>query len=170
VVHAHRVRAQGQRVRLPANLQLPDRAPCRVADAEQPPALALKLCAPNIKMPISSTKELEQSVDNFLSNDDKIRNLRKQINGLVSERNRYQDQIISHLQQTNANTIQIENTVLRKNKTENKSAITYDLFKQVIYDEVADPVLITKIIMNMDSKRKVKSYMNIKREFRPEQP
>jgi seryl-tRNA synthetase len=121
-------------------------------------------------MPISSTKELEQSVDNFLSNDDKIRNLRKQINGLVSERNRYQDQIISHLQQTNANTIQIENTVLRKNKTENKSAITYDLFKQVIYDEVADPVLITKIIMNMDSKRKVKSYMNIKREFRPEQP
>lgn len=110
---------------------------------------------------ISKTEAFKENVSSYIKLDDKIKELKKELNELNKQKSAHESLIIDYLEESGENIINIKGSKLRKNKSEMKGSCNFDIIKEAIDEECNDELVTNKILQNIDAKRQksVRTYL-----------
>lgn len=95
----------------------------------------------------------KETVSNYISLDDRIKELKKEISEINKQKKIKEEYIINYLEETGENIINLKGNKLRKNKSEMKGSCNFDIIKEAIEEECNDELITNKILQNIDDKR-----------------
>ena len=112
--------------------------------------------------------EFRDKVIAYVKADDKIREVQNALKEYRKAKKDAEESILRHLERLGENMINITGGKLRKNQYESKEALKSEYIKEAISDKIKDVVAVEEILQKMESKRKLKINVSIKRTFERE--
>ena len=112
--------------------------------------------------------EFRDKVIAYVKADDKIREVQNSLKEYRKAKKDAEECILRHLERLGENMINITGGKLRKNQYESKEALKSEYIKEAITDKIKDVVAVEEILQKMESKRKLKINVSIKRTFERE--
>ena len=112
--------------------------------------------------------EFRNKVIAYVKADDKIREIQNSLKEHRKNKKDAEEAILRHLERLGENMINITGGKLRKNQYESKEALKSEYIKEAISDKIKDVIAVEEILQKMESKRKLKINVSIKRTFERE--
>jgi hypothetical protein len=112
--------------------------------------------------------EFKNKVIAYVKADDKLREIQNSMKDLRKVKKDTEEAILRHLERLGENMINITGGKLRKNQYESKEALKKEFIKEALSDKIKDVVAVEDLLEKMESKRKLKINVSIKRTFERE--
>ena len=109
--------------------------------------------------------EFKNKVIAYVKADDKLREIQNSMKDLRKVKKDTEEAILRHLERLGENMINITGGKLRKNQYESKEALKKEFIKEALSDKIKDVVAVEDLLEKMESKRKLKINVSIKRTF-----
>jgi hypothetical protein len=109
--------------------------------------------------------EFKNKVIAYVKADDKLREIQNSMKDLRKIKKDTEEAILRHLERLGENMINITGGKLRKNQYESKEALKKEFIKEALSDKIKDVVAVEDLLEKMESKRKLKINVSIKRTF-----
>lgn len=109
------------------------------------------------------TPGIEEQVIKYVGIDNAIRDMEKELRTLKTQRKPKEDYILEFFEKKNADTIEISDGVIKKNKVESKGSVTVEIVKDALSGIVKNEDVITKVLEKIEELRKKTVKINLKR-------
>lgn len=111
----------------------------------------------------SNHDEVEEYVRKYVSLDDILKEKELEIKTLKSQKHTNETKILGYLEKVNVDIIEMPDTMLHKQKVENKTPINIDMIKKVLNDKITDIRLVEEILNKIEDSRIIKEKTSLKR-------
>jgi hypothetical protein len=109
------------------------------------------------------TKEFKNKVLQWVSIDDKIRELRKKTKELNDEKKQHEEYILSYMQEIDEKCLNIRDGKLRRNVSKTKGALKKNIIQQALVDITGDEIKAKAMTEHIINSRPVVERVNLKR-------
>lgn len=99
------------------------------------------------------TPTFTNDILSYIKIDDEIKNKSDEIKELKEMKKKYENDILNYLNTINQTSINYGEIILRKNEYTSKGSLKNEYIKEIMENEIKDPIKIEKILENLENKK-----------------